>query len=88
MRYNLDGTLIFVGRKNGQIKIHGQRVELAEIKGFIARYIRTRQLAALYSQTRFFAKKLVKLFDIYGCQTSKITAIIELIDTDANSSVV
>ena len=88
VRYNLDGTLMFVGRKDGQIKIHGQRVELAEIEGFMARHVRTRQSAALYPQTRPFAKKLVGLFDIYGCQTSKTTAIIELIDADADPSVV
>lgn len=32
MRYNPDGTLAFVGRNDGQIKIHGQRVELGEIE--------------------------------------------------------
>ncbi|KAJ5385478.1 hypothetical protein N7517_003389 [Penicillium concentricum] len=30
--YNEDGTLTFVGRKDTQIKIHGQRVELGEIE--------------------------------------------------------
>ena len=88
VRYNLDGTFMFVGRKDGQIKIHDQRVELAEIEGFMARHVRTRQSAALYPQTRPFAKKLVGLFDIHGCQTSKTTAVIELIDVDADPSVV
>jgi amino acid adenylation domain-containing protein len=30
-RYNSDGTMVFVGRKDTQVKILGQRVELAEI---------------------------------------------------------
>lgn len=31
-RYNNDGTLVFLGRKDNQIKIRGQRVELGEIE--------------------------------------------------------
>ncbi|KAF2468358.1 acetyl-CoA synthetase-like protein [Lindgomyces ingoldianus] len=44
VKYNLDGTLMFIGRKDAQIKIHGQRVELAEIEGYMARHIRTRHV--------------------------------------------
>ena len=47
VRYNLDGTFIFIGRKAAQINIYGQRVELAEIKGFMARRVCTRQSATL-----------------------------------------
>jgi amino acid adenylation domain-containing protein/non-ribosomal peptide synthase protein (TIGR01720 family) len=32
VRYNDDGSLVFVGRKDTQVKIHGQRVELGEIE--------------------------------------------------------
>ena len=88
VRYNPNGTLMFIGRKDAQIKIHGQRVELAEIEGFMTRHVRTRQSAALYPQTGPFAKKLVGVFDAHGRQTSKSTAIIEWIDADADPSVV
>lgn len=32
VRYNADGTVHYVGRKDSQIKLHGQRLELAEIE--------------------------------------------------------
>ena len=32
VRYNSDGTLDFVGRKDTQVKLHGQRIELGEIE--------------------------------------------------------
>ncbi|KAJ2968886.1 hypothetical protein NQ176_g8956 [Zarea fungicola] len=31
-RFNVDGTISFIGRKDSQVKINGQRVELAEIE--------------------------------------------------------
>lgn len=31
-RFNIDGTISFMGRKDSQVKINGQRVELAEIE--------------------------------------------------------
>jgi len=32
VRYNSDGTLTFIGRKDTQVKLHGQRIELGEIE--------------------------------------------------------
>jgi amino acid adenylation domain-containing protein/thioester reductase-like protein len=37
VRYNLDGTLSFVGRKDTQIKLHGQRIELSEVEHHLRR---------------------------------------------------
>ncbi|KAE8310331.1 hypothetical protein BDV41DRAFT_579672 [Aspergillus transmontanensis] len=39
VRYNLDGSLHFVGRKDHQVKINGQRLELTAIEHHIAAYV-------------------------------------------------
>lgn len=35
VKYHIDGSLIFIGRKDTQVKIRGQRVELAEVEHHI-----------------------------------------------------
>ena len=35
VRYNSDGTLLYVGRRDAQVKIRGQRVELTEVEHYL-----------------------------------------------------
>ncbi|KAL3447165.1 hypothetical protein BJX65DRAFT_308229 [Aspergillus insuetus] len=37
VRYLPDGSLQYIGRKDRQIKLHGQRIELAEVEGHVMR---------------------------------------------------
>ncbi|KAI1658834.1 lysergyl peptide synthetase subunit 1 [Daldinia decipiens] len=37
VRYGVDGSLIFVGRRDDQIKIRGQRVELGEVQALVSK---------------------------------------------------
>ncbi|KAI5460965.1 hypothetical protein BGZ63DRAFT_455081 [Mariannaea sp. PMI_226] len=47
VRYNEDGSLTYVGRKDQQVKIRGQRVELGEIEHHVAECLpQARQVAA------------------------------------------
>lgn len=39
VRYEEDGSLIFLGRKDGQVKVRGQRVELGEIEYHLRRQL-------------------------------------------------
>jgi amino acid adenylation domain-containing protein len=39
VRYNPDGTLVYVGRKDSQVKLHGQRIELNDIEHHLRRFL-------------------------------------------------
>ncbi|GKZ51836.1 nonribosomal peptide synthase, partial [Aspergillus brasiliensis] len=64
VRYNSDGSLTFVCRKDTQVKINGQRVELAEIESHLALYTATRQVATLLPSTGLCANKLVAIISL------------------------
>lgn len=38
VRYNTDGTVVFVGRRDTQIKLRGQRIELSEVEHHLSKY--------------------------------------------------
>jgi non-ribosomal peptide synthetase component F/aryl carrier-like protein len=44
VHYNVDGSLTYIGRKDMQVKIRGQRVELGEIESHIKRYLDVSQV--------------------------------------------
>lgn len=45
VRYNSDGSLTFIGRKDTQVKLHGQRIELSEIEHQLRRCLPQRDVA-------------------------------------------
>lgn len=48
MRYNLDGTMDYLGRKDNQIKLHGQRIELGEVEHHLAMHETTGHAMVLF----------------------------------------
>lgn len=66
VRYNMDGSLTFIGRRDTRVKINGQLVELAEVEHHIRAYELVRQCACLVPQSGLYAKRLVGAFSLHG----------------------
>ncbi|KAI9642951.1 hypothetical protein NHQ30_008685 [Ciborinia camelliae] len=64
VRYNSDGTLEFVGRKDFQVKIRGQRVELGDVECHLSTYPGISLSMATSPKTGAFAKSLVAIIQI------------------------
>lgn len=63
-KYSPDGSLLFLGRKDAQVKIRGQRVELGEIEYHIALPTDISQAVAAYPTKGVFANKLVGILEL------------------------
>ncbi|EED16046.1 nonribosomal peptide synthase, putative [Talaromyces stipitatus ATCC 10500] len=63
VRYNSDaGSFDFVGRKDTQVKYHGQRIELGEIESHLIKYPTVKHGLVLLPKTGPAAQKLVAIF--------------------------
>ena len=88
VRYNANGSLIFIGRKDAQVKISGQRVELDEIQSHISRHPSTRQAISLFPESGPCAKKLVGIFSLKSLQRgSNEQSVIQLVAKEDASHV-
>lgn len=59
VKYNHDGTIHFIGRKDNQIKLHGQRMELGEIEHNLALADHIRHAVALLPKAGLYKQRLV-----------------------------
>ncbi|XHF97288.1 hypothetical protein AWENTII_000881 [Aspergillus wentii] len=74
-RYNSDkGTLAYVGRKDTQIKFHGQRVELGEIESHLSTDPSVKHSLVLLPKTGFANGKLVAITSLKN-QTGDVEAL-------------
>ncbi|KAE8148645.1 hypothetical protein BDV25DRAFT_141604 [Aspergillus avenaceus] len=60
-RYNPDGTVSFLGRKDTQVKFHGRRIELGEIEYHLASHNNLRQSMTIVPSVGVYAQKLVAI---------------------------
>ncbi|KAH7329601.1 hypothetical protein B0I35DRAFT_507853 [Stachybotrys elegans] len=73
VKYNPDGTLTFMGRKDFQVKLNGQRMELGEIEANLEGDQRIRHALVSLPKTGICKGRLVA-----------VVSLRELIDTDAS----
>lgn len=70
-RYRSDGTVEFLGRKDGQVKIRGYRVETGEIEAVLSRHPAVRNAAVVVHDDKLTGKHL-QAFVAIG--SAKVTA--------------
>ena len=63
-RYTSDGRLYFVGRRDAQIKIRGQRTELGDVEHHLNRCASIQDATAVYPSSGPFAKQLAAVFSL------------------------
>lgn len=76
VRYNMDGSLQFVGRKDHQVKINGQRLELTAIEQYIAACIEVVEsgflhIAVVAVKSEVNGSTSTKLLAFLGLETSR-----------------
>ena len=83
VRHNPDGSLSFIGRKDSQVKIQGQRVELGDIESHLAQHPSTRQSAVLLPESGPCAKRLVGVLSFKrACHGDDNRSIIQLVPNE------
>lgn len=64
VKYNPDGSLEYVGRKDNQVKLHGQRMDLGEIEHRLETDPRVRHVIVLMPKTGFFQERLISVLSL------------------------
>ncbi|KAI1538334.1 EntF Non-ribosomal peptide synthetase modules [Pyrenophora tritici-repentis] len=84
-RYNSDGSINVVGRKDMQIKLHGQRIEMAEIEYNILRSDSIANAVVLYPRSGPLGERLVAVIALRESSTlQEDTKTMRLIDPSHN----
>ncbi|PYH86079.1 nonribosomal peptide synthase [Aspergillus uvarum CBS 121591] len=66
--YAKDGSLMIVGRKDAQVKLHGQRIELGEINHKMWSHPAVRQSSVLLPQQGLLKNRLVAVLTLEGTE--------------------
>ena len=64
VRYNEDGSIVFIGRKDNQVKLNGQRLELGEIEHRLEVYPQIKHAFVALPKSGFCRKRLVAVVSV------------------------
>ncbi len=64
VKYKEDGSITFIGRKDNQIKLHGQRIELGEIEHKLELHPKVLHAVTLLPKTGLCKKRLIAVFSL------------------------
>ncbi|KAI4211729.1 MAG: hypothetical protein LQ351_005503 [Letrouitia transgressa] len=73
MKYAEDGSLLYIGRKDNQTKLHGQRLELGEVEHHIGQVSTVHHGLAVIPGHGLYAKKLVAVLSFKEKMQSRIS---------------
>ncbi|KAF9768845.1 hypothetical protein IL306_013805 [Fusarium sp. DS 682] len=59
VKYSLDGSLVYVGRKDSQVKVHGQRLELGEVEHHLSACDSVREAVVQFPSQGVYKDQLV-----------------------------
>lgn len=66
VRYYPDGSVEYLGRKDHQVKLHGQRMELGEIESRLGQMNKIRHSVVLLPKTGLLKKRLIGVLSLNG----------------------
>jgi amino acid adenylation domain-containing protein/thioester reductase-like protein len=91
VKYAPDGSLLFIGRKDTQVKIRGQRVELGEIEYHLSTPADVAQAVVAYPKKGIYANKLTAVLELSSAPGPDLIPVpskrIEATDFDMSSLV-
>ncbi|KAL7914382.1 hypothetical protein GGI35DRAFT_467491 [Trichoderma velutinum] len=80
-RYEPDGSIVYLGRMDSQVKIHGQRVDLGEVETTLSSY-GVSQSVAMVPKNGHFVKKLVVVFSMSNASSAPRPILEPMTDDD------
>ncbi|TVY44055.1 Nonribosomal peptide synthetase [Lachnellula occidentalis] len=80
VRQSSNGTFMFVGRKDTQVKVHGQRVELGEVEHHINVDPDVKHALALLPKSGYFKNRLVAVLSLNNSNKVSGNDIFTLVD--------
>jgi amino acid adenylation domain-containing protein len=85
-RYNSDGTINFIGRKDSQVKLRGLRIELGEIEHHIAVHPMVQQAVVLLPRQGLCKNKLTVVLSLKDFHNSESNGL-QLVAQDGSETV-